>query len=417
LSTQTAMAEWNPMRPEELADPYVSYARARREEPVFYSPILDAWLVTRYDDLLAVLKDTARFSSSDSIYIGGVPEEAADRLPHGYPWDHPSLINLDPPAHARIRKLANQAFKPTAIAAKEPMVRDVADGLIDAFAAAGEVELMESFAVPFPGQVMCRLLDVPAESAADVIGWTDDFLVMLDPQLPHERRVQASLGSADFYAFCESFVADRSANPRDDVMSALIEARDSEVEGEPALTRPELISIFSQLLIGGVETTRRMIGNMVLRLLQHPDQMEEVREDRSLAPAAVEESLRHSSPTKGLFRRAVEDVEIGGTTIPAGALVVVLWASGSHDETRFDDPEAFDLHRANAKDNLAFSRYAHFCIGAPLARLELRVAMERLLDRLPGLRLAGDGPLQWAPLPLHHGLLRLDVAWDGEAAA
>lgn len=411
------MSEWNPMAPEELADPYVSYARARREEPVFYSPILDAWLVTRYDDLLAVLKDTTRFSSTDSIYIGGVPEEVADKLPHGYPWDHPSLINLDPPAHTRIRKLANQAFKPTAIAAKETMVREIADGLIDGFAAAGEVELMERFAVPFPGQVMCRLLDVPAESAADVIRWTDDFLVMLDPQLPHERRVEASLGSVDFYAFCEAFIADRTADPREDIMSALILARDREVEGEPALTRPELISIFSQLLIGGVETTRRMIGNMVLRLLQHREQMEEVRADHALAPAAVEESLRHSSPTKGLFRRATEDVELGGATIPAGALVVVLWASGSHDETHFDDPEAFDIHRPNAKDGLAFSRYAHFCIGAPLARLELRVALERLLERLPGLRLADDGPPHWAPLPLHHGLMRLDVAWDAEAAA
>ena len=416
MSTQTAMAEWNPMKPEELADPYVSYARARREEPVFYSPILDAWLVTRYDDLLAVLKDP-RFSSRDSIYIGGVPEEVADKLPHGYPWDHPSLINLDPPAHTRIRKLANQAFKPTEIAAKEQMVREIAAALIDGFAAAGEVELMERFAVPFPGQVMCRLLDVPAESAADVIRWTDDFLVMLDPQLPHERRIEASLGSADFYAFCESFIDGRTADPGDDIMSALILARDREVEGEPALTKPELISIFSQLLIGGVETTRRMIGNLVLRLLQHPAQIEEVRGDHGLAPAAVEEGLRHSSPTKGLFRRATEDVELGGATIPAGALVVVLWASGSHDETKFEDPEAFDIHRANAKDNLAFSRYAHFCIGAPLARLELRVALETLLERLPGLRLADEGPPQWAPLPLHHGLVRLDVAWDAEAAS
>ncbi len=412
MTTQLALAEWNPLRPEELADPYASFARMRREAPVLYSPILDAWLVTRYDDILTVLRDTRRFSSRDVIFVGPVPPEAADRLPNGYPWDHPSLINLDPPAHTRIRKLANQAFKPTAIAAKEPMVRAIADELIDGFAADGEVELMERYAVPFPGRVMCRLLDVPQDAAADVIRWTDDFLVMLDPQLSAERRVEASLGSADFADFCAAFVADRRASPRDDIMSALILARDRDVEGAPALDDAELISIFSQLLIGGVETTRRLIGNMLLRLVEHPDQLAEVRADPALAPAAVEESLRHTSSTKGLFRRTTEAVELAGTVIPQGALVAVMWASGSHDETRFERPEEFDLHRPDAKDHLAFSRYAHFCIGAPLARLELRVTVEQLLGRLPGLRRADDAPLQWAPLPLHHGLLRLDLAWD-----
>jgi cytochrome P450 len=259
---------------------------------------------------------------------------------------------------------------------------------------------------------MCRLLDVPAADAADVIRWTDDFLVMLDPGLSPERRVEAANGAADFAEFCDAFIADRRRAPRDDVMSSLIEARDLEVEGAPALSQQELISVFSQLLIGGVETTRRVIGNMVLRMVEHPDQMAEVRGDVTLRDAAVEETLRHSSSTKGLFRRATEDVELGGEVIPAGALVVVMWASADHDEEHFVRPEEFDIHRPDVSRHLAFSRFAHFCIGAPLARLELRIALERLLARLPNLRRAADGPLDWAPLPLHHGLVRLELAWD-----
>jgi cytochrome P450 len=403
---------WNPVAPEEIADPYRTYAIARREEPVFHSAAFDAWVVTRYDDILAVVKDTRRFSSQMPYFVGAPPEEVADLLPHGYPWDHPSLINLDPPAHARIRKLANQAFKPTVIAAKEPAVTEIVDALIDGFAADGRVDIVSRFAVPLPGLVMCRLLDVPEQDAPDVIDWTDDFLILLNPQLPHEERVARTRRSADFYAFCDRFVSERRRAPGDDVMSGLVLARDREVEGAPALTHEELIGVFSHLLIGGVETTRRLVGNMVLRMLEHPDQMAEVRADPSLAEAAVEESLRHSSPTKGLFRVATEEVALNGATIPAGSLVLVLWASANHDEEHFERPEEFDIHRPDAARNLAFSRGAHFCIGAPLARLELRVALQRLLARLEGLRRADDEPLAWAPLPLHHGLSRLDVAWD-----
>jgi cytochrome P450 len=235
---------------------------------------------------------------------------------------------------------------------------------------------------------------------------------MLDPTLSHERRVEAAGNAADFYEYCADFIAARRENLGDDMVSRLISARDDGGEGAPALTEPELVSVFSQLLVGGNETTRNFLGNMFLRLLEHPDQLEAVRSDPGLAGAAVEESLRHSSPTKGLYRRTTEDVEIGDVTIPEGRLVVVMWASANRDETVFDDPDRYDIRRSNADKHQAFSRHAHFCAGAPLARLEGRLSLERVLARLPNLRRADEKPLSWQPIPLHQGLERLDLAWD-----
>lgn len=412
MSTSEPITGWDPLAPDVIVDPYPAFARMRATAPVFFCAPLNAWVVSRYDDIVRLLKDTQRFSSRDSIYVSPVPEELAGQLPHGYPWDHPTLINADPPEHQRIRRLANQAFKPNVINPKEPLIESIADGLIDRFAALGRADLMAGFAVPYPGRVMCRLLGVAGPDVDRVVGWTDDFLVMLDPNLPAEQRRSAARGAAEFDRFCEEFVTARRAAPGDDIMSALITAHDDEPAGAPALTRRELVSVFTHLLIGGIETTRRFLGNLVLRMLEHPAQLAKVRADPGLASAAVEECLRHSSPTKGLFRRTTEDVDVAGTIIPGGALVVVMWASANHDERHFARPEELRLDRPDADRHLAFSRGPHFCIGAPLARMELRVALNRLLARLPNLRLATDTPPRWAPLPLHHGLTSLDLAWD-----
>ena len=345
--------------------------------------------------------------------MGPIPDEVAPLLPDGYPWDHPTLVNCDPPAHTRIRKLTAQAFKPSVIAAREPDVREITDGLIDGFAVDdGTVDLVERFAAPLPALVVCRVLSVPEADAAQISAWAEDVTLLFDPRLPHAERVAASRRSSDFYAYCDAFIRSRTADPGDDLMSRLIAARDSEIEGEPALTHRELISVFASLHLGGNETTRRFLGTLVLRLLEHPAQLTEVKRDPGLIERAMEETLRHTSPVKGLFRRTTAETRLGGATIPKEALVAVMWASANHDERYFQDPATFDVHRPDAGKHLAFGRGAHFCIGAPLARLEARVALERLLARLPNLRRADAEPLAWSPSPCNQGLASLRLAWD-----
>jgi cytochrome P450 len=235
------------------------------------------------------------------------------------------------------------------------------------------------------------------------------MMLLIDPNLSASERIGVARGQADFYAFCESFIQERRERPRDDLMSSLIEAR---AEGEPALTVPELISTFSHFLIGGNVTTRRLLGNMLLRLLEHPDQLAVVTQNPKLASKAVEETLRYTASPKYLLRRTIEPIELGGVTIPAGEDLVVMWASANHDEAKFDRPEEFDIFRKDVHRHMAFSKFTHHCIGAPFARLEARVALQQILARLPNLRRANDDPLEWAPLVNHMGLERLEMAWD-----
>jgi cytochrome P450 len=273
----------------------------------------------------------------------------------------------DPSATTRIRNLADEVFGRTLIAAREPEVRELTDSLIDEFAQDRRVEFMSQFAHPLPGRVMCRVVGVPDSDAPQVLRWSDDMSSLRAATLPPERRSRAARESADFYGYCERFVDARRAKPRGDLISKLIEARHAEL-GEGALTNPELVSILSQLLIGGNAAIRHLIGSMMIRLLEHPGQMQAVQADPALIPAAME------------------------ATLPDGA-GVLMWTTGAADT------------------KIAFTRFAHMCIGAPLARLAVRVAFEQLLTRLPGLRRADDGSQAWAPRPVDGDHDRLDLVW------
>lgn len=403
------LSAWNPLDPRELANPYSTFAVARREAPVFYSEFFSGYVVTRYDDIIELLKDTKRFSNRSAIGSIEVPEEVRHALPNGFPWSYPSLVNNDPPQHSRIRKLANEAFKPAVVVKRESVIREIGDRLIDDFIDDGHVDFISGFANMLPGLVICRILGVADEHTSEVVQWSDDVQVIKNPNLPAAERVRLARGQADFYEFCRSFIQERRERPRDDLASKLIHAR---VVDEPALTEQELISTLAQLLIAGNETTRKLLGNLLLRLLEHPDQLEAVRDDLTLGDAAVEETLRHSSSVKGLFRQTTEAVELGGVTIPAEQVVVVMWSSANHDETQFEQPEEFDIFKRDSTKHIAFSKFAHFCLGAWLAKLEARIALEQLLTRLPNLRRANNDPIEWMPHVLHMGVKRLDLAWD-----
>jgi cytochrome P450 len=403
------LSGYDPLAPDVIVDPYPEYARARREAPVFFEPKLGWWFVTRYDDVLAVLKDPTRFGSSAALETGPVPPEVADRLPDGFPWSHPSLINNDPPGHARVRKLCNRAFRPTVIAAREAELVSIADALIDGFAADGRADLMSRFAQRFPILVIVRMLGAPEQDVDQFLEWSHDMITLMSPATEESVRVEASHRAADFYEYCDALIDSRRADGRDDLLTQLVEAT---VEDEPALTQAELISVLTQLIVGGHETANYMIGNVMLRLLERPELLAEVRADPSLVANAVEESLRQMGPVRGLFRVALEDVELGDAKISKGNLVAIHYASANHDPEHFANAGEFDIHRADIGAHLGLGKGMHFCLGAPLARLEGRVAVERLLTRLQGLHRPENGRVDYAPTPIHHGLTRLDIAWD-----
>jgi cytochrome P450 len=404
------LMEWDPLDPQELVDPYPTFALARREAPVFYNAVYDAWIVTRYDDVLDVVKDTKRFSSSNALDVGELHAEVKALLPGGLlPGQYPTLVNNDPPDHTRIRRLVQQAFKPRDMAAREDQIRAMADRLIDAFIEDGTVEFVHAFADQLPGLTICNIVGVPDEDVGRVVDWAGEMMAMFNPALPDERKLAAAHEAVRYNEYVESFIEERRRQPREDLMSGLIAARSGET-GDEALSTPELMSTMSQLLDGGNDTTSNMIGTALVRLLQHPEQLAAVAKNPELAEDAVEESLRHATSVKGIYRNATTEVGLAGVTIGVGDNVVPMWASGNHDETKFERAEDFDIFRKEREKHMAFSRYAHFCIGAPLARIEIRVAIQQVLARMPNLRIVGETP--WLKSIVHAGPARLQLAWD-----
>ena len=393
-----------------VQDPYPFYARVRVEEPVFYSAPLDKWVASRYADIVAVLLDPQTFSSQDFLLRPlptDAPEVAAVRPPAR---EETRLINMDPPKHTRVRKITSQAFRPGDIAAWEPMIREVADQLIDAMGV-GPADLMREFAYPLPLTVILRVLGVPVADLEACRLWCEDInAVELSSDLPVAERVAALSRVQDFNDYLANLVADRTARPRDDLVSYLASAR---VPGYEALKPQETVDISLTLILAGHDTTANLIGNAVLQLLRHPDQLALLRRDAAHIPAAVEECLRYDTPVLGFVRTATRDARVGGVPIPAGGKVLLLYGSGNHDEQLVPDAGRLDITRAQEAHHLGFGRGVHYCLGAPLARLELRIAIERLLTRLPGLRLLDPHtPPRRRPNPVVTGAIRLPLAWD-----
>lgn len=366
----------------------------------------------RYSDIVAILKDTKRFRNHGSLPEADKPEAVIPLLPHGYPWEHPTLVNNDPPDHARIRKLANPAFRISVIAAREPEITGIVDGLIDQFAADGQAELIERLTRPLPIRVICRILGFPDSRIPDFIRWSDDMLELLNPTTPLAEREAAAQRSVEFYEFCADFVEERRRDPQDDMTTALVAAKVDDGGKGACLSQPELVSVLAQALVGGYETTMRLIANGLLRLFELPTaEANRLTSSREAVVAFIEETLRHSSPTKSGFRITAEPVEVSGVRIPANAVVALVWASANHDETVFKCPAHFDPARDDVSNHIAFGKGTHFCIGAPLARLEANVAIRRLVERLPNLRRDESRALEYSPTPYHYSVEQLWATW------
>ncbi|HKV56042.1 MAG TPA: cytochrome P450 [Candidatus Binataceae bacterium] len=400
--------DFDPMAAELRECPFDLYARARHEMPIFYSERFDLWVVTRYQDIVTILKDVARFSSAQSLALdSGIPPEVQSVLDTGYPAA-PTMVTADPPVHTRYRELVGKAFTSRHIAQIEPRMREIANKLVDGFEHDGQAEIVRRFAYPFPMEVIAEILGVPAARMDQFKRWSDDMSARFGP-LPLERHIECAKSEVEFQHYFAEQLDERRRSPRRDLLTELLGAR---VKGELPLNTPELLSILKQLLIGGNETSTNLIGSMMLLLMNNPGQLQAILNDRSLEQNAVEEALRLDSPVQGLFRSATEDVEIGDVKIPKGAHLELLYASGNRDDARFGDPDAFDVHRSDSSKHMAFGFGIHFCIGAPLARTEGRIALDVLLNRLHNIRLTPGQHLEHHPHFFLRGLKELQLEWN-----
>ncbi|MGW7820801.1 cytochrome P450 family protein [Streptomyces puniciscabiei] len=381
-----------------ITQPYDVYRRLRDTAPVQRITGPDgapAWLVTRYEDVRAALADPRlsldKRHAAPGTYKGFSLPPALDA----------NLLNMDPPDHTRIRRLAGRAFTPRRIQQLREPVRRTADRLLDALGAHGSTDLIASYAAPLPITVICDLLGVPDEHRLDFRVWTD-ALIAPDPARPEAGReaVAAMLG------FFTRLLAAKREQPADDLLSDLIAVRD---EGD-RLSEDELMSLAFLILFAGYENTVQLIGNSVLALLRHPDQLAALRKDPAQLPAAVEELSRYEGPALfGIRRFAVEEVTISGVTVPAGETVWVSLAAANRDPARFPDPDRLDLSR-DPSGHLALGHGIHYCLGAPLARAETEIALAALLERFPDLAL-GPGELGWRPSMRARGLVALPVTY------
>lgn len=403
-------AGYNPLDPQFRKDPYPFYARAQREAPVCQSPLFGFWIVTRHEDVVAVLKNPELFSSLPTMDPPvPYPPEVEAVLKEGYPLV-PGMFNNDPPAHTRVRNLFTQAFTPRRVAQLEPRIRSIAHQLVDDFVKEGQADLIKRFAYKLPLQVICELLGIPQQDGEQCKAWHDDWIKLaITLGLSLEEKVACARSIVEYQRYYAALLAKRKADPRDDLTTAMVQAR---LDGEQPFTTAEMVWQMMVLLSGGHETTTYLISSMLYLLLQHPEQWKALDSDPSLIEAAVEETLRFEPPFPAMARITTAPTELGGVPIPKGARVHVFNAAANRDQEVWKHPDRYDICRDDPQRHLAFGFGVHYCIGAPLARMEGRIALEVLRQRLPGLRLCEGYVPEYAPSFFFRGLRDLPLQWN-----
>jgi cytochrome P450 len=387
------------------------FSRMRAENPIFKQIGLDGktpiWFVTRYADAQQILLDDRHFTRDPrSVFTTeeleqnlGMPDPQVDRMMNNH------MLNRDGEDHRRLRSLVSKAFTPKVIQSMRPRIEAVAQHLLDNVLETGRMELVSEYAFPLPITVIAELLGIPLDNQNQFRIWSNAFV---RPAITADQRQEAMRLLLEFAGYMQTLVAERRRQPGDDFLSGLIHVE----EGGDRLDESELFSMLSLLIVAGHETTVSLIGNAVLALLRHPTVMLEIKENPDQIPPAIEELLRYDSPVeRALTRFVTADIEVGGQQLKRRDLVIVVLSSANRDEMQFPAPAALNIHRTQ-NTHIAFGKGVHYCLGAPLARLEGELALRVLLQRIPNLELdIAAEELEWRDVPLFHSLVRLPVRW------
>ncbi|MGH8978596.1 MAG: cytochrome P450 [Acidimicrobiia bacterium] len=367
---------YDPYAPDVQADPYPFYTALRRDAPVYYVESLGAYAVSRHADVRRVMHDHATFSSAAMAELVSRPVEIGrdDNVFEQPVEGSISIVGLDGASHTRLRTIVNRAFTPRHIGELEGKMRATARSYVKALATRGAGDVMAEFAVQFPTAVIAAILGVDPARRADFRRWSEHMMRAVFEPLSAEQRETVAQSGSQMGEYLDAVIAERAAHPGDDMVSLLLRA---ELEGG-ALTREELAVFVFTLLVAGSITTAYLIGSAVIQLVQDPACQAAVRTEPGLVAAVAEETLRHQSPVQMMFRTATCDVDVAGTRIPEGATLLPLIGSANRDERVFTNPDRFDYGRAPG-DALAFGHGVHYCLGAALARLEARVALDELV--------------------------------------
>jgi cytochrome P450 len=398
--------QFNPFAPENRDNPYPAYRQLRELDPVHRSEVMDGWVLTRYEDVVATLKHP-RMSADRRQARNRLAAQVSEQMAQGPFSAAQTMLTADPPAHTRLRGLVSKAFTARAVDAMRPRIQQIVDELLDAVQGRGSMDVIWDLGYPLPVIVIAEMLGVPAERRDDFKRWSDDIVATLGGPMAGtdvaERGMQSAIQMAEYF---RGVIAERRREPKDDLLSALIAA---EERGE-VLSEEELLATCILLLAAGNETTTNLIGNGMLALLRNPEQLALLQADLSLVESAVEELLRYDGPVQATGRVASEALEIGGAQIEEGQLVMTLLGAANHDPAVFADPDSLDITRQD-NHHVAFGYGIHFCLGAPLARLEGQIAFRSLFERFANVHLATD-EVEWGGGFILRGLKKLPITFQ-----
>lgn len=382
------------------------YQMMRESQPVLYMEQLKLWSVFRYEDVRTVLSDHTNFSSQyGQIDLPKVGEAGEARR-------QSAMITTDPPRHTQLRSLVNKAFTPRAVLALEPRIEEIANELLNKVAGIHEFDLVQYFSYPLPVIVIAEMLGIPPTDREKFKYWSDEVVASADNMIGGNAPESQS-AHQEMNVYFREVIAERRKHPQDDLISALLNAE----EDHQHLTEEDILSLCWLLLVAGNETTTNLISNAVRTLLEHPEPYSQLKASLKGGPdlllQAIEETLRYRSPIQAMFRITAQEVKMGGQTIPAGERVIAWIGSANRDERKFPEAERFDITR-NPNPHLAFGHGIHFCLGAPLARLEARIALSTLLRRFPDISRVNDDDLEPARGFIVHGVSHLPLRLESQ---
>jgi len=398
-------ADFDPLAADFLADPYAVLAELPDDEPVFYAPSLDYYVVTRYADVESVFLDPQTYSAATAqLPLVKLEPEALKILAEGGHRPQPSMVSLDPPAHTRLRRPASRAFTPRRVAAMEERIQATVDELLDAVDDSAPFDLVSSLTFPLPATIVFSFMGVPPEDWPQLKTWCGSRATLAWGRPAPDEQVEHARNMAAYRGYLRALVRSKVDDRADDYASALLAIHDEDPE---ALSHEEIASILFSLSFAGHETTNYLIGNLIRRLLEDRSRWEAVLADRELIPGAVDETLRFDTSVPVWRRVTTKPATLGGVDLPEGAKLFLWLAATGHDHETFPDPDTFDPARENAHHNLAFGKGIHYCAGASLGKLEARLALAGLMDRWPELRLVEDQTIPFHPNISFRGPLEL----------